>query len=214
MKQMLSILVLVAATSAAIPAMAMPIGLRTAVWGVSAANGRAAVANLLPENGGDAGINVTIGNFSDPSLAANIANAADYAAFREWALASGERADALAASPTAWLSFATDSSSLVAEPKDGDLVINQFFPPGADGKAGLVFSLQTVAVGKDALPSRLQTVFGVVGAETLETSAFSARGLSYSLSPTGDGRVRAVVEPGKDASGSAPASLFLRVKMN
>ena len=49
MKQIHKILMLAALAGAALPASAMPIGLRTAVWGVSSANGRAAVGRLLPE---------------------------------------------------------------------------------------------------------------------------------------------------------------------
>ena len=49
MKQIHKILLLAAVVGAALPASAMPIGLRTAIWGVSAANGRAAVSRLLPE---------------------------------------------------------------------------------------------------------------------------------------------------------------------
>ena len=48
MKQIHKILMLAAMAGAALPVSAMPIGLRTAVWGVSSANGRAAVGRLLP----------------------------------------------------------------------------------------------------------------------------------------------------------------------
>lgn len=209
MKRILLALALAAAETA--PA-SMPIGLRTAVWGISAANERAAVARVLPEAGDATEVGEALRGLHDAALATNIVSVSDYREFRTWALQSGARADALAASPAVWLSFAVDSPTLVAEPEDGDLTIDEISPVDADGRVEIVFSLADVMIGRDAIEARLKSVFNVIGSEMLDNSSFSDRNLSLSLFPTDDGRVRAIVEPTKDASGNAPSSFFMRVK--
>lgn len=216
MKRTLKMLALGAvATSATLPLTAMPIGLRTAAWGVSGANVRAAVATLLPESGGNGGIGETLAALADDSVAANIADSSEYEEFREWALDSGARADALASSSTTWLSFAAGSPILVAEPKDGDLAIDEV-SVGADGNLEAVFSLDGVNIGASALEQRLKTVFGVEGTTTLSPDdgntvddLFSSDNIDFSLTPTGDGRVKATVKP----PGDAARSFFMRVKV-
>ena len=208
-----NLLVLAAAAIAAMPALAMPIGLRTAVWGISASNGRSAVARLLPAAGSTAEIGEVLGGFSDPAVAANIANDSDYGEFREWALESGARVEALTNSPATWLSFAVGAPALLAEPKAGDLAIDDVSPMGEDGNVELVFSLEDVAIDKHADEARLKSVFGVVGDPAMNETKFTEDNLAYSLSPTDDGRVRATVTPKKDSGGRAPDSFFMRVKM-
>ena len=213
MKQIHKILMLAALAGAALPASAMPIGLRTAVWGVSGANGRAAVGRLLPETDSTSEIKAALNDFSDKTVAANITDNSTYEEFREWALESGARADTLAASSTAWLSFATGSPVLVGAPQDGDLVIDEVSPAGADGTIEMIFSLADVEIGQQALEARLKTVFGVVGAKTLNGGAFSDANLTFSLTPTDDGRMKAVVTPKRDENGNLPTSFFVKVKM-
>ena len=208
-----NLLVLAAAAIAAMPALAMPIGLRTAAWGISASNRRSAVARLLPAAGSTAEIGEVLGGFSDPAVAANIANDSDYGEFREWALESGARVEALTNSPTTWLSFAVGAPALLAEPKAGDLAIDDVSPTGEDGNVELVFSLEDVAIDKHADEARLKSVFGVVGNPAMNETKFTEDNLAYSLSPTDDGRVRATVTPKKDSGGRAPDSFFMRVKM-
>ena len=213
MKQIHKILLLAALAGAALPVSAMPIGLRTAIWGISAANGRAAVSRLLPETESSAEIKVVLKEFSDETVAANITDHSEYEEFREWALETGARADVLTASTTAYLSFATGSPVLVAEPQDGDLVIDEVSSIGADGTIEMVFSLADVVIAPQALEERLRAVFSIAGAETLKAAEFSESNLEFSLSSTEDGRVKAVVAPKKGADGKAPASFFMRVKM-
>ena len=213
MKQTHKILLLAAAASAALPMWAMPIGLRTAVWGISASNGRTAVARLLPRANNATEVKAALGSFNDTAVEANIKDTSEYEEFREWAIETGARADALSTSSTAWLSFAADSPVLVAEPKADDLTIDEVSPMRDDGRMEMVFSLGDVAIGRNALESRLKSVFGVSGATTLDKSAFSENNLSLSLSPTDDGRVKATIEPRKLANGSAPSSFFMRVKV-
>ena len=213
MKQIHKILMLAAVVGAALPSSAMPIGLRTAVWGVSAANGRAAVGRLLPETDSTTEIKAALKDFSDKTVEVNIADDSTYEEFREWALESGARADTLAASSTAWLSFAAGSPVLVGSPQEDDLVIDEISPAAADGTIEIIFSLVNVEIGQQALGERLKTVFGVVGAKTLDGGAFSDANLTFSFAPTDDGRVKAVVTPKKDADGNVPKSFFMKVKM-
>ena len=210
MKRILTIIALLVAGGVS----AMPIGLRTAAWSVSAANGRAAVATLLPESGGETQIRDALASFEDESVSANIAGDVEaYEEFREWALGSGARADVLKSSPTAWFSFATGSPVLVAEPEDGDLAIDEVSVSGADGEMELVISLEDVTIDSQALESRLKSVFGVVGGTSLDETGFSEDNLELSLVPTGDGRLRATVVPKKDALGKAPHEFFMRTKL-
>ena len=213
MKRTLKKLVFAAATGAALQMMAMPIGLRTAVWGVSSSNGRTAVARLLPETGSAAEIEETLAGFNDKAVGANIADDSEYEEFREWALESGARVEALTNSPTAWLSFATGSPVLVAEPQEGDLVIDEVSAMDEDGKIEIVFSLEDVTIDRQALEARLKSIFGVVGSTTLDESEFSEANLALSLTPTEDGRVKATITPKKDAGGNAPTTFFMRVKV-
>ena len=213
MKRMRRLLALAAATSAALPALAMPIGLRTAVWGVSASNGRAAVARLLPETSNAAVIEETLAGFSDKAVEANISDDSEYEEFREWAVDSGARADALTNSPAVWLSFATGSPVLVSEPQEGDLTIDEVSAMDEDGKIEIVFSLEDVAIDRQALEARLKSIFGVVGGTELDESTFTESNLAFSLAPTDDGRVKATVTPKKDAGGKPPAAFFMRVKV-
>lgn len=213
MKLIHKILMCACLAGAALSASAMPIGLRTAVWGVSAANGRAAVSRLLPETGSTTEIKAALKDFSDKTVEANIADDATYEEFRDWALESGARADTLAASSTAWLSFATGSPVLVGAPQDGDLVIDEVSPAGPDGVIEMIFSLADVEIGQQAPEARLKTVFGVVGAKTLNGGAFSDANLTFSLTPTDDGRMKAVVTPKRDENGNLPTSFFVKVKM-
>ena len=213
MGQVHRVLLLAAVAGAGRRASAMPIGLRTAVWGVSGANGRAAVGRLLPETDSTSEIKAALNDFSDKTVTANITDNSTYEEFREWALESGARADTLAASSAAWLSFASGSPVLVGAPQDGDLVIDEVSPAGADGTIEMIFSLADVEIGQQAPEARLKTLFGVVGAKTIDESAYSDANLTLSLMPMDDGRVKAVVAPKKDENGKVPSAFFMKVKV-
>ena len=64
----------------------------------------------------------------------------------------------------------------------------------------MIFSLADVEIGQQAPEARLKTVFGVVGAKTIDEGAFSDANLTFSLIPMDDGRVKAVVAPKKDGT--------------
>ena len=220
--------VLLAVLAATAAAQAMPLGLRTAMWGVASANRRAVADEAFPELGETATaaeIAAALDGAADGALAANIADAADYDDFRNWARGVG--AAAVKASGTAWLSFALDVGALVEkELTDEDITIESFdmnASGGADvGAMGssrptlsLKFAVDGVTVGTAAIGERLNTVLTIEGADELKESAFSSDNLTVSLVPTGDGRVRAtVIRRGEGgAAGPSPDSFFLRVKM-
>lgn len=206
MKTRIGIIAILAASAV----QSMPLGLRTAVWSVAADNGqniRTEVEQLLPADCEESQLPETLAAFSDLLVVGNITNKAEYTEFREWALDSGVRADALAGSQMTWRSFALNVSGLVAEPEDGDLVIDGI-ALGADGQMEVVFSLAGANVGNAALETRLKAVFGVEGSASLDEGSFSDRNVGISLSPTGDGRIKATVTTPNSIGGS----YFLRVK--
>lgn len=215
MKRIFVIIVMgVVATSATLPLGAMPIGMRTAAWSVSAANAHAALAAALPEEPTDsAEMSDKLAAFADESVAENIRDEKAYSDFREWAFESGARLDALTNSPTVYLSFATGSAGLLPVPEEGDLVVDDVKTIDADGKVEMVFSLADATIDKTALEARLKSVFGVVGAAILDETKFSEANLSVALAPTEDGRVKAIITPKNDAGGNAPAAFFMKVKM-
>lgn len=202
------------ATGATLPLGAMPIGMRTAAWSVSAANAHAALSAALPEELSSAEeMSQKLAAFSDESVAANIADEEEYSDFREWALESGARVDTLTNSPTVYLSFATGSSGLLPMPEEGDLVVEEVMPLVDDGKVEMVFSLENVTVDKAALEARLKAVFGVIGAAALDETKFSDANLAVILTPTDDGKVKATITPKKDTNGNTPETFFMKVKM-
>lgn len=204
----------VVATIATTPLGAMPIGMRTAAWSVSAANAHAALAAALPEEPTDAvEMSQKLAAFADESVVANIADDEEYSDFRDWVLESGARVDTLTNSPTVYLSFATGAPGLLPIPEDGDLVVDDVKTIGSDGKVEMTFSLADAPIDKDALEARLKSVFGVVGAATLDETMFSEANLSVALAPTEDGRVKATITPKKDTNGNKPVAFFMKVKM-
>ena len=209
MKKAIYVLALLACAAAH----AMPLGLRTAVWNIAAANGRTELEQLLPAGCEESQLAEIMEAFSDPLLVAHVTNKTVYAEFREWALGSGARADALTSSQMAWKSFALAAAVLAAMPDVGDLMIDEINLDGEEDTVEIVFSLDNVRIGQAALEERLKTVFGVEGATTPNKGAFSSESLSLSLSPTDDGRVKAIIEPRREEYGRPPPSFFMRVNM-
>lgn len=198
-----------AALAAAFAVEAMPLGLRTAAWGIAPANRRAAVDEVFPDMGESATaaeIAAVLGGAADWRIAANITDTANYAEFREWAKYAG--APAVKGSVTAWMSFAVGADGLIAPPEDGGLAIDDF-AVGSDGSLVAVFSLDGVDVGSSTPENRLKSVFAVEGAATLLPGEFSPDGVAVSLAPTGDGRVKATVTPPVNAGNA----YFLKVRL-
>lgn len=150
----------------------------------------------------------------EPTLAAHIDTVEEYNALREWAqkletsgvATRGE----ICVAPTAYLSFALDAAELVDEPKEGDLKVDAL-ESGSNGGLEAVVSLDGVEIGSNAVEARLKEVFGVVGSDVLDENKFSSDNIMLSLSPTGDGKMKASISPVDNiANGS---SFFMRVKL-
>ncbi len=93
---------------------AMPLGLRTATWGIAPANRHADVELAFPALDSEAtpeDVTSVLSTAVDSALAENIDHAADYAVFREWAKYRG--AATVKASESAWLSFALGADALI-----------------------------------------------------------------------------------------------------
>lgn len=200
-------LILVSFLSSA-SACAMPLGLRTAVWGGSAAVRLSAVESAFPALGSDATeeeVSAVLSGAADSALAENITDVDEYAEFREWAKYAN--AAEVKDSVTAWLSFAIGATGIVQEPKEGDISIDAVSIM-EDGSLEVVFSLNGVNIGNEVVERRLTTVFGVEDATVLSESAFAVNESDVRLSSNGDGRINAVVALPKEND-----TYFVRIKM-
>ena len=153
---------------------------------------------------------------ADAKLAANITDAATYAAYRTWALGlAGVTPDAVKASPNAWLSFALDTDALIAAaPKEGDVVIDTFESTANAGAFEFTVKLDGIEVGENALGANLRKVFDIEGAEKLvsDGAGFSTDNVEVNAAAPENGNVKFTVTP-KMENGEKPDSFFFRVKM-
>lgn len=191
---------------------AMPVGVRLAMLGRAAAAAPSADLAFpeLDAQATPASVAEALSGASDAALAENITDAESYAEFRTWAVSVG--AANVKTGATAWMSYALGLTGLAPLPNDGDLTVEDA-QVGTDGKIEAVFSLDGVHVNQAAQEERLKSVFGVSGASVLDETQFSADNLTLSLSPTGDGRVKATVLPKSDASNGLPKEFFMKVKV-
>ena len=141
--------------------------------------------------------------FADPSVAKNAtADVETYREYSKWVDSVG--IENAATSTTSWMSFALGSSTLLAVPRQGDLKIDGVDPDADDKSVNLFFSIDGVDVAdSDAAVSRLNTVFEVHGAETLDDLK--------PVEPAFDvvnGKVKATVVPPSGAD-----SYFMKVEM-
>ena len=70
-------------------------------------------------------------------------------------------------------------------------------------------SAGVIYVGEDALPERLETLFGVEGSATLSSAGFSSGNVSAEFCTPVDGKVKIKVTP----KISAAKSFFFRMKV-
>lgn len=153
---------------------------------------------------------------ADAELAANITDAVEYAAYREWALnLDGVTLKEVKASPNAWLSYALNTAALIAAaPKDGDVVIDTFESAANAGTFEFAVKLDGITVGENALEVNLKKVFDIEGAETLASggAGFSSDNVEVNAAAPENGNVKFTVTP-KMKNGEKPDSFFFRVKM-
>ena len=153
---------------------------------------------------------------ADAKLAENITSAADYAAYRTWALGlEGVTPEQVKASPNAWLSFALDTDALItAAPKEGDVVIDTFESAAIDGAFEFTVMIDDIEVGDNALEANIRKVFDIEGAENLAIgeAGFSPDNVEVNVAAPENGNVKFTVMP-KMGNGEKPKSFFFRVKM-
>lgn len=204
-------LVMFAALGLAFAAQAMPLGLRTAMWGVARAGGGGAAAEddpipALPADAAADAVAAALSGSRDARLAENIRDASDYAAYYGWVggvtNAPDVDAGAVKSSPSAWLSFALGSDRLIDRdilPEDVRIV--SFDAGSGDAKGALSFevAIDGVEIGggqvaMETLKANLKKVLGVEGSTSLEPEAFSSDGIELSIGEPDNGRARFTVQ--------------------
>ena len=152
----------------------------------------------------------------DAKLAANIKTAAEYAAYRTWALGlEGVTREQVKASPNAWLSYAFDMEALLASaPKEGDVVIDTFESTATEGVFEFTVKIDGIAVGDNALEANIKKVFDIEGVEKIGSGGvgFSSDNVEFNAAAPVNGNVKFTVTP-KMEKDQKPDSFFFRVKM-
>ena len=179
----------------------------------------AAVSDPIPELSSTATaaeVAAALAGSTDAKLAMNIKTAAEYAAYRTWALGlTGVTLEQVKASPNAWLSFALGCESLIATaPVAGDVVIDSFESSSTDGVFEFAVKIDGIEVGEDALEANIRKVFGIEGAEKLASdgAGFSPDNVEVNAVVAENGNVKFTVTA-KVENGEKPDSFFFRVKM-
>ena len=147
----------------------------------------------------------------DAKLVANITTAAEYAAYRTWALGlEGVTLQQVKDSAYAWLSYALDTDALIAAvQKEGDLTIGGFTQGSSAGVFDLSVSISGITVGDNATAANLKKVFDVEGAGSLDESEFKEENVDIEFGKPEGGEVKIKATP-KDP---AAKQFFMRVKM-
>ena len=153
---------------------------------------------------------------ADANLAENIKTAAEYAAYRTWALKlGGVTPREVKDSPNAWLSFALDADELIATaPKEGDVVIDTFESAANKGAFEFTVKIDGIEVGDNALESNIRKVFDIEGTKTLASGGvgFSFDNVVVNVATPENGNVKFTATP-KMENGEKLSSFFIRVKM-
>ena len=153
---------------------------------------------------------------ADAKVAENIKDVAAYNSYRAWtAGVKGATAAEVKAAPNAWLSYALNTTNLVATPVEGDLKVESLVPSASEaGSFKLELSLKDVDIGAgNASPEQVQEnlsrIFGLEGATSLEDGAFSKNNVVYSFGAPVGGKVTVEARPAVTGGGS----FFFRAKM-
>jgi hypothetical protein len=179
----------------------------------------AAVSDPIPELSGTATaaeVAAALEGSADAKLISNIKTAAEYAAYRTWALGlEGVTPEQVKFSPNAWLSFALDTDALItAAPKEGGVVIDTFESAATDGAFEFTVKIDGIDVGEDAREANIRKVFDIEGAEKLASSGvvFSSDNVEVNAAAPKNGNVKFTVSA-KIMNYKKLNSFFFRVKM-
>ena len=176
------------------------------------------VDDPIPPVASDDDVAAALTGTADANVAANVTNAAQYAAYRAWALSvtnSTTTAQMIKESARTWLSYAFAADALIdKEPTSDDVKIESFTPASTDGKFELTVSVKGVSIGavpvvEAVLKENLKKVLGIEGAATLSPGAFSPDNIEITFDAPVDGKARFTVSPPADAG----KSFFMRVKV-
>jgi hypothetical protein len=166
-----------------------------------------------------------LGGSADAKLAANITDAENYAAYREWSFsvktADGSAiagAEAVKNAANAWLSYALDAEKLIANALvEGDVVIDTFENAATDEAFEFTVNVKDIAVGDGALEANIKKVFDIEGVGDLATGTFSADVVEVNAAAAEGGKVKFTVTPKGGESGALgttrPTRFFFKVKM-
>ena len=154
---------------------------------------------------------------ADSMLQDNITDGVNYNAYRAWAalvkssvgsVVAG--AQAVRNAPFAWVSFATDSAALLSKmPTDEDLKVEEFKPSAMAGSFDFTVSVKDVKIGDKASVENLKKLFGLEGAESLDTAALSSENVSLDFREPQDGKLKFTATPAVDNA----KSFFMKVKV-
>ena len=170
------------------------------------------VAEVIPEVKDDSEVEAVLKESADTKLVENIRDAAEYNAYREWAAKLPDvTPQQVKESPQAWLSYALDADTLIAEaPKTEDVKIDEFkAETSTPGEFNLSVSVENVIIGENAKTENLAKVFGIEGATSLDGNGFSSENVGIEFGKPVDGKVKLKATP-KDKS---VKSFFMRVKV-
>ena len=155
---------------------------------------------------------------ADGNLSANVTNAAQYAAYRTWALSvtnEAVSAQAVKTSVRTWLSFALGADALIGqEITSDDVKIESFKSTPADGRFEFEVSVKNVNIGGGSIAlemfkANLRKVLSIEGATSLVPGAFSSDNIEITFDAPVDGKARFTVQPPVNAGNT----YFMRVKV-
>jgi uncharacterized repeat protein (TIGR02543 family) len=154
-------------------------------------------------------ITLVLSGAADAKLAANIKDAAEYAAFRAWTMGlSGISPEQVKASPNAWLSYALNTDKLIeGEISDGDLKIETFTLGSEDGVFDMKVRVADASIGPDAALSNLIRAFVVEGTPSL-TEDFSVEKVAVAFGEPDGGAATFSISPREIAN-----AFFVRTRL-
>lgn len=172
----------------------------------------------IPPIVSDGEVLTALAGATDVNLAANVTNAAQYTAYRAWALSvtnDTTTAQMVKESTRTWLSYAFAADALIdKELTSDDVKIELFTPASTDGKFEFTVSVKDVNIGGgsvavETLKENLKKVLGIEGSATLSPGGFSSDNIDITFDTPVDGKARFFVSPPADAGNS----FFMRVKV-
>ena len=172
----------------------------------------------IPPIVSDSEVLTALAGTTDVNLTANVTNAAQYTAYRAWALSvtnDTTTAQMVKESTRTWLSYAFAADALIdKELTSDDVKIESFTTASTDGKFEFTVSVKDVNIGGgsvavETLKENLKKVLGIEGSATLSPGGFSSDNIDITFDTPVDGKARFIVSPPADAGNS----FFMRVKV-